>query len=82
MKQLILWIKPGDPPSERVRLLAQHWGVLISSDISLKISCVDSVSPEVSRVPCLQFCLGDQIVYCLEENLTLEKVLEVFRKLG
>lgn len=48
----------------------------------MRVSEVDVTEPEVSRVPCLQFCLDESVVYCLEGNVTLDTVLAVLRRLG
>ena len=81
-RQLVLWIKQGDPPSERAILSSEGWQRVLPNSLNLKICPVDPESPEVSRVPCLQFQLDHEVVYCLEGDITLDAVLGVLRRLG
>lgn len=81
-RHLILWVKQGDPPSERARLSAGSWGRIVPHDVTLEIRQVTVEAPEVSRVPCLHFMLGDDVVYSLEGDITLEAVVNTLRRLG
>jgi hypothetical protein len=81
-KNLILWIKQGDPPSERAQLGAKSWGRILPPDIALQVCLVDVAEPEVSRVPCLHFRLDEEVVYSLEGDITLDAVIGVLRRLG
>jgi hypothetical protein len=81
-KTLILWVKAGDPPSERARLVAKTWQRVLPLEISLELASVNPECPEVVRVPCLQFKLDEEVVYCLEGSITVDAVLGVLRRLG
>ncbi len=81
-RHLILWVKQGDPPSERARLSAKSWSRVVPPGIDLEICQVDVDAPEVSRVPCLHFMLGEDVVYSLEGDITLDAVVEALRRLG
>jgi hypothetical protein len=81
-RHLILWVKQGDPPSERARLSSESWGRVVPSDVDLEVRQVSVDAPEVSRVPCLHFMLGDDVVYSLEGDITLEAVVSTLRRLG
>ncbi|NIV34216.1 MAG: hypothetical protein GWN58_33615 [Anaerolineae bacterium] len=50
--------------------------------IDLEVCQVNVDAPEVSRVPCLHFMLGEDVVYSLEGDITLEAVVEALRRLG
>lgn len=81
-KNLLLWVKQGDPPSERARLSAESWRRVLPPEIALSIREVDRLEPEVSRVPCLYFRLDKDVVYVLEGEITMEVVIGVLRRLG
>lgn len=81
-KHLILWIQQGDPPSERAKLAAEGWSRVIPQTLGVRVCSVNPEEPEVSRVPCLQFMLDEEVVYSIEGDITLDAVLSALRRLG
>ena len=81
-RRLVLWVKRGDPPSERAQLVAESWRRLVPPGIALSIRQVDERNPEVSRAPCLNFLLGDDVVYAIEGDISLDAVICALRRLG
>jgi len=81
-KRLVLWVKQGDPPSERAKLAAASLERILPAHIAFEISAVDENEPCVSRVPTLLFYLGPHVVYSIEGDITLDSVVAALRRLG
>jgi len=81
-RHLILWIKQGDPPSERAKVTAEGWRKIVPANLGVQVRTVSTEEPEVSRVPCLNFMLEDEVVYSIEGDITLDAVLRALRRLG
>ena len=79
---MVLWVRHDDPPSERAKLVAGGLERLLPPGVCLHVVQVDEDRPDVPRVPCLQFRSGDRVVYALEGDLTIDRVINALRKLG
>lgn len=81
-RSIILWVKKGDPPSERARIVAPSFQGFLPRDVEFTIREVDPSAPAVTRVPSLLFYLGDQVVYKIEGELDTDAVINTIKRLG
>jgi len=81
-RSIILWVKTGDPPSERAKIIASNFTGFLPRSIAFEIREVDQSAPEVTRAPSLIFYAGEQIVYKIEGELDLETVMNAIKRLG
>jgi hypothetical protein len=81
-RSLILWVKKGDPPSERAKIIAPAFQCFLPLDAEFSIRDVDPSAPEVTRVPSLVFYLGEQVVYKIEGELDTDTVINAIKRLG
>ena len=81
-RRLVLWVKNGEPPSERAKVAANAYSKLLPSDVCLHVQSVDEERAPVNRVPCLLFYVGSLMVCRLDKDLDKDAVLNALRRLG
>jgi hypothetical protein len=81
-KQIVLWVKPHDPPSERAKVIARGLIPLLPTDVDFSIKDATCELPPVVRVPSLVFYLQGHIVCVLEGVHGLDDIVRTLRNLG
>jgi hypothetical protein len=81
-KEIVLWVKPHDPPSERAKFIAANLRNLLPIDVVFSIKDATRELPPVVRVPSLIFCFQGHIVCVLEGVHGIDDILRTLKNLG